>query len=76
MLGEIAEVNDLMAIGQTDSSDQTQGPEQEAGQQPAIAVVGLLRRDGLGQAGTDQMGDQHQDEQLEIQGDRAAPTFR
>ena len=72
LLGQVAEVNNLMPVGHPHSSDQSQRAEEKTRYSPAVAVARFLSGNSLGQASADQMDDQHHDQGLEFHSERAA----
>ena len=72
LLGQVAEINDLMPVRHANSSDQTQRPKEKTRNSPAVAVARLLGGNGFREASADQMSDQHHDQRLEFHKERAA----
>ena len=69
MFSQVAEVDDLVTVGQACSPDQPQGPKDQASQEPFLAVARLLASECFGEEGTGQVRHQDHDHQLPFHGE-------
>ena len=76
LLGQIAQVDDLMTIRNPDSGNQAQRTEEQPRNSPTVAIARFLGSNGFRQPSADQMDNQHHDQGVEFQRERAAHHLR